>query len=346
MIHIHMNTTIKGFPVKYCTVRRSLLSTPILLLWLFGVYKNINKCLVSLAGSMKDMLERLQTLSEEEDYDFEPGPEYDVDKVSLTQYAVVFENSSAIDDILKEAHSIRKELSLLHLEVERLSAHNERFSTSVRHLTLLKRDSDCIARGIQQRGEALYIRIQALGKESSQLEQKESQNSAVSRIAQIQYETLTCVFNSVMSDYNMSEEKQRITCRKRIQRQASILGTEITDEQLDVLVHKGGEGWVELSQSLQTEGGRSSRWAMCEIKGQHKELVELEARLKEVHQLFVDMATLVEEQGCMLNNIEANVCRTQDYTKQINIHITRALKYKKKNPFLQCCGCLPFWKHN
>ncbi|XP_071335447.1 syntaxin-11-like [Trachinotus anak] len=292
---------------------------------------------------MRDMLERLQTISEEQE---DSESEYDEDKTTLSQQAVVFENPSAMDNILKEAHSIRKEISLLQLEVERLSTHNERFGTSVRRLTLLKKDSDSIARAIQQRGEAVYVRLQALGKESSQLEEKEGLNSAVSRIARVQYDTLTRAFHTVMSEYNKAEEMQRRTCRGRIQRQASIMGNDISDEQLDVLVDKGGEGWTELSQSLQTQGGRSHRWAMCEMKGRHKELVELEARMKEVHELFLNMAMLVEEQGSMLNNIEKNVCSTQDYIEKINDHIKRAIRYKRKNPFLQCCPCLSCWKHN
>ncbi|KAG8011520.1 Syntaxin-11 [Nibea albiflora] len=256
---------------------------------------------------MRDMLERLHTISEENDTDSEfCGPEYDEDKLTLSHEAVIFENSSEIDDILKEAHSLRKEISLLQLEVERLNTHNERYATSVKRLTLLKKDSDSIAKRIQQRGEALYTRLQALGEEKKQLEDKEGPNSAVSRIARVQYDTLMRAFHDVM----------------------------------------GGEGWAELSQSLQPQGGRSSRWAMCEIKGRHKELVDLEARLKEVHDLFLDMAMLVEEQGCKINTIEANVCATVEYVEKINDHMKKALQYKRKNPFRHFCPCLPCWKHN
>ncbi|XP_019953359.2 syntaxin-11-like [Paralichthys olivaceus] len=295
---------------------------------------------------MRDMLERLKTISEEQE-GCEPefnAPEYDVDKMTLSQQAVVFENSSAIDNILKEVHSIRKEISFLHSEVERLSAVNERFGTSVRRLTLIKKDSVQIAKGIQQRGEALYARLQALGKEGSVLGEKEGHNSAVCRIARAQYDTLTRTFHAAMSDYTQAEEMQRSMCRGRIKRQASIIGTEITDEQLDVLVDKGGEGWAELSQSLQTQGGRSSQWAMCEIQGRHKELVELEARLKEVHELFLTMAVLVEEQGSMINNIETNVCGTEEYVEKINVNIKKAIQYKRKNPFHHFCPCLPCWR--
>lgn len=290
------------------------------------------------------MLERLHTISEEvDDHDLRPEREADV---TLPQQAVVFETTSDIESILKEAHSLRKEISLLRSEVARLGALNERFGTSVRCLTLIKRDFDSIARRIQEHGERLYGRLQDLGQESRRLQEKEGPGSAVSRIAKAQCETLAHDFSAVMSDYHSAEDMQKIICRGRMKRQASILGTEISDEQLDVIVDKGGEGWAELSHSLQTDGGRTSRWAMNEIKGRHKELVELEARLREVHDLFLEMAVLVEGQGSVLNNIEANVCKTVEYTEKVNIHIKRALQYKKKNPFLQCCPCLSCWRHD
>lgn len=297
---------------------------------------------------MRDRLERLQTIREEQE-EYEPGFygfEYDVDKGTLSHQAVIFESSSATEVILKEAESIRKDISLLHLEVARLHAHNERFGTSVRRLTLIKKDCDSIARGIQQRGEALYARLQVLGKRSKELEEKEGPNTAVSRIARAQYESLTCAFHSAMTDYSKAEEVQRNTCRVRIQRQASILGKEITDEQLDALVDKGGEGWAELSQGLQNQSVRSCRTALCEIKGRHKDLVELEARMKEIHELFLQMAILVEEQGSMLNNIEAHVCNTVEYIEKVHVHMKKAIQYKRKNPFLQCCPCLLCWKND
>ncbi|CAL8316976.1 unnamed protein product [Merluccius merluccius] len=295
---------------------------------------------------MRDRLEKLQSIREEEQDSLSDLsiPESDPDQLDILQEAVVYQSSDALDGILKEAHSLRKEISLLRLEVERLTRHNERFGTSTRRLTLLKLDSDSIARGIHHRGEALYGRLQVLGEQSRLLEEKEGAGSALSRIASVQHAALTRDFHAIMNSYNRAEDLQRETCRGRIQRQASIMGTNISDEHLDMMVDKGGEGWAELSESLKTEGGRTSRWAMCEIKGRHKELVELEARMKEVHELFLHMAMLVEEQGSTVNNIEANVCSTQEYTEQTNEHIKTALRYKRKNPFRHFCPCLPCWR--
>ncbi|XP_056150128.1 syntaxin-11-like [Lampris incognitus] len=294
---------------------------------------------------MRDRLEMLQAIGKEQE-NHEPEQyrvEYDMDGMSLSHEAVVFESSPVIDSVLQESHFIRKEISLLRLEVGHLSKHNERFGTSTRRLTLLKQDSDSIARAIHRRGKALYSRLQALGTQSHELQEKEGPHAAVSRIIRGQYDSLALAFHSVMADYNEAEMVQRKLCRRRLQRQVSIVGFDISDKRLDVLVDKGGEGWAELSSNLQTEGGHSSRWALCEIKGRHRELVELETRLKEVHDLFLHMALLVEEQAPMLNNIEANMYATQEYVEKINIELKQAQRFKRKNPFLQCCPCLPCW---
>ncbi|XP_034018597.1 syntaxin-11-like [Thalassophryne amazonica] len=293
---------------------------------------------------MRDMLERLQAIREEQDNSLEfYGPERNVDEVDFSQEVVVFK-SSDIDELLQEVHSIQKEISSFQLEVERFCMNSECFTTTTRCFSVLKRNCDSIARGLQQHGEALHTRLQTFGKQSKELQEQAGPNSAVSRIARTQYDALTLAFHTAMRQYNTAEEKRRAACRGRIQRQASILGSKITDKQLDELVDKGCEGWAELSHNLQTQSGHSSRWALNEIKGRHKELVELEARMNEVHELFLQMAILVEEQGVMLNNIEAHVSRTGEYVKQGNFRLNRAIQHKKKNPFRQCCSCLPFMR--
>ncbi|XP_077408329.1 syntaxin-11-like [Vanacampus margaritifer] len=291
---------------------------------------------------MRDMLERLRNVSEA--LEDEDDMEYDESKLPTAQESVVFKNSLDIESILKEAGSIRKEISLVLLEVERLKKNNERFRTTVRHLSSVKRDSDDIAKGIQKQGQMLHTRILALGKESKKTANREGPNSASSRIACTQYDSLILAFQAAMGSYNLAEELQRSLCRTRIQRQASLLGTKITDKKLDEIVDKGCEGWSELSQSLPTtQEGHSSRWALSEIKDRHKDLVALEARLREVHEIYQQVAALTEEQCSMLNNIEANVSKTQNHIQRVNVEINKAKQYKKRNPFLQCCPCLPCW---
>ncbi|XP_077566627.1 syntaxin-11-like [Stigmatopora nigra] len=287
---------------------------------------------------MRDMLDRLQNVRK--DLEDEDDMDYDESKLPPAQESTVFENTLDIESILQKAESIRKEISMLLLEIQRLHKNNERFRTTVRHLSDVKRDSDDIAREIQNQGKRLHTRILALGEESEKMKKKEGPNSVSSRIACMQFDSLILAFQTTMGRYNQTEEMQRSICRERIQRQASILGTEISDEKLDQIIDKGCQGWEELFQSLPNpQEGHSSRWAMTEIKDRHQELVAVEARLKEVYELFQDMAALMQEQGSMIDNIESNVVQTQNYIQKVNVEIVRAQKYKKK----YCCPCLPCW---
>jgi syntaxin 1B/2/3 len=47
---------------------------------------------------------------------------------------------------------------------------------------------------------------------------------------------------------------------------------------------------------------------LAEIQERHEAVKELERSLLDLHQIFLDMAVLVEAQGEMLDNIEAQVC--------------------------------------
>ena len=61
---------------------------------------------------------------------------------------------------------------------------------------------------------------------------------------------------------------------------------------------------------------------LAEIQERHEAMKELERSLLDLHQIFLDMAVLVEAQGEMLDNIEAQVSQKK------NGDITRGEKIK------------------
>ncbi|KAJ8409706.1 hypothetical protein AAFF_G00217650 [Aldrovandia affinis] len=285
---------------------------------------------------MRDRFADLKALSkdqeEEEDDEFYSC----VDEKELDQVAVVFEQGSPMDQIFEEVQSLQKEIALLRLDVARLGTQNSRFLTSVRRISTIKRDANAIARDIRVRGESIYSRLQELDKWRKELEDKHSSNSALVRIARTQYVSVMHTFHDAMFEYNQAEMAQREFCKTRIQRQAGIMGQEVSGEQIEEMIEAGQ--WNIFSQNVVTEG-KTSRSALAEIEKRHKELLDLEGRVQEIHDLFLQMALLVEEQGCSLENIEANVRSTQDHLVKAESHIKRAIRSKQRNPCkkLFCC---------
>lgn len=51
----------------------------------------------------------------------------------------------------------------------------------------------------------------------------------------------------------------------------------------------------------------------------------------QLHQIFLDMATLVEQQGEMLDNIEVHVARSAEYTQAGARALVRARVYQRRS---------------
>ncbi|XP_034015783.1 syntaxin-11a [Thalassophryne amazonica] len=288
---------------------------------------------------MKDRLIELQNFSKSAENDDRSRETGTAEEENAVQQAVTFEGEDVMDVIYKEAQAIRKEMTMLKLSVKRLGKQNTRFLTSVRRISSIKRDSNALGRDIKARGEAIYTRLEALGRQNKKIEEEHGPCSAVARMARSQYVSLTGTFHEVMSEYNNAEMVQRENCKTRIQRQAEIMSQEVTREQIDEMIETGK--WNIFSDNLLLEG-KTSRSALSEIENRHKELLELESRIRDIQELFFQMALLVEQQGCMIDNIEANVVATQDYVVKASEQITQAVRYKKDNPCkkLFCC-CFP-----
>lgn len=261
-------------------------------------------------------------------YTFSMGPE------TLGQEATSFaDKEHALEGVFGEVQSIQRDIALLRMDARRLAKQSGRFLTSFRRISSIKRGSNAIAQGIRVKGEALYWRLRRMGGLSQELEGKMGADSAVVRIARCQYASLTSSFREALLHYNWAEATLREHCKTRIQRQADILGQQVTGEQVDEMIETGR--W----SSFFSKGIWASRSALVKMEDRHRELLDLESRLRDIRELFLQVALLVEEQGSFLENIEANIRTTQDYFGAANVRLNRAVRHRKKNPCRRCFRC-------
>ncbi|XP_035279323.1 syntaxin-11-like [Anguilla anguilla] len=257
----------------------------------------------------------------------------------LDPLGAAFDEGRAMDGVFQEVQSVRQEIALLRMDVKRLGTQNTRFLTSVRRISAIKRDANSIARNIRARGESVYARLRALEARRRGLEERRGADSALARIARSQHAAAARAFRDAMAEYGRAEADQREHCKARIRRQAAIAGRPLTGEQLEEMIETGR--WDVLDGGGVVTEGRGLRAALAEIGRRRRELLDLEARVREVHGLFLQMALLVEEQSCALESIEANVCSTQNHVGRARACVKRAVQCKRRNPCrrLFCC-CL------
>ncbi|XP_029450282.1 syntaxin-11 isoform X2 [Rhinatrema bivittatum] len=282
---------------------------------------------------MKDRLAELQ------EYAKLHGQQYPMPPEDAPEEGLMFETDHTLAVLYKDIQSIRTENHLMKVDVRRLGKQTTRFLTSMRRLSSIKRDSNSIAKDIKARGEGIHKKLQNLKAIGEEAETTYGQNSATARIAQAQYVAITRAFQEAMSEYNEAEMGQRENCKIRIQRQLEIMGKEISGNQIEDMIEQGK--WDVFSENLLVDV-KGARAALSEIETRHKELLKLELRIKDVHDLFLQMALLVEEQAETLNIIELNVLKVQDYVAEATVQVKKAAEYKKKHPCRTlCCFCSP-----
>uniref|UniRef100_A0A6Q2YNJ5 t-SNARE coiled-coil homology domain-containing protein n=1 Tax=Esox lucius TaxID=8010 RepID=A0A6Q2YNJ5_ESOLU len=156
--------------------------------------------------------------------------------------------------------------------------------------------------------------------------EEEERVSADMRIRKSQHAVLSRKFVDVMTKYNEAQVDFRERSKGRIQRQLEITGKATTDEELEEML-EGGNAAV-FTSGIMDSG--ISKQALSEIEARHKDIVRLESSIKELHDMFVDIAMLVESQGDIVNNIEVQVSKAVDHVEVAKSETKKAIKYQSK----------------
>ncbi|XP_025049727.1 syntaxin-1B isoform X1 [Alligator sinensis] len=130
-----------------------------------------------------------------------------------------------------------------------------------------------------------------------------------------------------MTEYNATQSKYRDRCKDRIQRQLEITGRTTTNEELEDMLESGKLAIFTDDIKMDSQ---MTKQALNEIETRHNEIIKLETSIRELHDMFVDMAMLVESQGEMIDRIEYNVEHSVDYVERAVSDTKKAVKYQSK----------------
>lgn len=257
----------------------------------------------------------------------------------LPHEAVVFDNSPALEEVFTQSQDIHREVQLIRLEVKRLHEQNSRMLHGVTTMSTIKRDSNAIGADIKARAEGVLGRLQEMDSTAHKLEEEHGSNSAITRISRTQYACLSNGFRDAMFDYNEAEMSHRDNCKAQIQRQMEIVGREVTGEEVEEMIETGR--WNIFSDNVVTEG-KTARSALNQIEKRHQELLDLENRIQGIHEIFLDIALLVEEQGPMITSIQTNIQKTDESIQEVLVKLRKAKRHDRDNPFKKFfCSCFP-----
>ncbi|KAK2884246.1 hypothetical protein Q8A67_017883 [Cirrhinus molitorella] len=243
-----------------------------------------------------------------------------------------------LEAVFDEAQEARRQIQYIRLEVKRLREQNSHiFTSAVCSSAPNTSDSNAIAADIKTRGQEMLVHLRKMDSHRKELEEKHGINSPVTRIARTQYASISSSFRDAMVEYNEAEMSHRESCKAYIQRQMEIVGREVTGDQIEEMLESGQ--WNVFSENMVSEG-KTARSALIQIESRHTELVQLEKRIQSLHEVFLDVAMLVEAQSSMIDYIHTNVQSTEVEVREVLVKLERAKRHDRSNPFKK----MFFWK--
>ncbi|MCI4391711.1 hypothetical protein PGIGA_G00137530 [Pangasianodon gigas] len=241
-------------------------------------------------------------------------------------------------DIKKTANKVRLKLKAIEQSIEQEEVMNR----SSADLRIRKtQELEDLTADIKKTANKVRLKLKAI-EQSIEQEEVMNRSSADLRIRKTQHSTLSRKFVEVMTEYNTTQSKYRDRCKDRIQRQLEITGRTTTNEELEDMLESGK--LAVFTDDIKMDS-QMTKQALNEIETRHTEIIKLENSIRELHDMFVDMAMLVESQGEMIDRIEYNVEHSVDYVERAVSDTKKAVKYqsqarKKKIMIIICCVIL------
>ncbi|XP_053361513.1 syntaxin 3b isoform X2 [Clarias gariepinus] len=257
---------------------------------------------------MKDRLEQLKATRDHDDEDVE----------------IAVDNAAFMDDFFSEIDQIRNSIDKIDENVAEVKKLYSVILSAPTSDQKTQDDLESLTNDIKKKANNARNKLKSIEKD---LETGEGERvSADMRIRKSQHAVLSRRFVDVMTKYNEAQVDFRDKSKGRIQRQLEITGRVTTDEELEEML-EGGNAAV-FTAGIVDSG--ISKQALSEIESRHKDIVRLESSIKELHDMFVDIAMLVENQGDTINNIEANVSKAVDHVAVAKIETKKAVRYQSK----------------
>ena len=271
--------------------------------------------------------------------DLEAGPEYDVQMTGTPL-------DRNLNLFLEEAEKVKQEMSVIREILVKLHEANEE-SKSLHKPEALK--------SLRNRINADIIGVLKKARDiKSQLEDMDRANAANMRLSGYKegtpvYRTRAAVTNGLrkklkelMMDFQGLRQRMMTEYKETVGRRYFTVTGEYPDEEVIEKIISNGDGGGEefLGRAIQEHGRGKVLETVVEIQDRHDAAKEIERSLLELHQVFLDMAIMVEAQGEQMDDIQHHVMNAAHYVKDGTKNLKTAKDYQRSSRKWMCIGII------
>ncbi|KAK1418840.1 hypothetical protein QVD17_27987 [Tagetes erecta] len=273
------------------------------------------------------------------DLDLEAGPDQDLQMQTIQQ------PDHNLTLFLQEAELVKQEMNSIRETLIQLESTNQE-SKTLHNVDALKANRRRI------NGDIVAVLKKAKTIKST-LEEMDRKNAESRRLSGCKLgtpvdRTRSAVTNGLrkklkqlMMDFQELRQRMMSEYKETVgRRYFTVTGEEANEEVIDKIISSGTDGEEFMSKAIQEHGRGKVLETVVEIQDRHDAAKEIETSLLELHQVFLDMAVMVEAQGEKMDDIEHHVMNAAQYVNDGAKNLKTAKGYQKQSRKCMCIGII------
>ncbi|KAJ3681080.1 hypothetical protein LUZ60_015569 [Juncus effusus] len=143
-----------------------------------------------------------------------------------------------------------------------------------------------------------------------------------------------------VSDFQTLREQIQLEYRQVVERRVfTVTGEQADEETIDRLIESGDSEQI-FKNAIQEQGRGQVLGTIAEIQERHDAVKEIEKKIYELQQLFLDLSVMVEHQGEILNDIETQVHNAGEHLQSGTTALQKAKRLQKNSRKWTCIAII------
>ncbi|KAB2090404.1 hypothetical protein ES319_A03G121300v1 [Gossypium barbadense] len=235
----------------------------------------------------------------------------------------------------KQVQEVEKQVEKLSGLLRKLKDTNEE-SKSVTKASAMKAIKKRMEKDIDEVGKIarnVKARLQAINKDNLANRQEPGceKGTSVDRSRTNVTNAMATNFKDLMIEFQTLRQKIQDEYREVVERRVTtVTGTRPDEKTIDRLIETGNSEQI-FQKAIQEQGRGQILNTVEEIQERHDAVTEIEKKLLDLQQIYLDMAVVVGAQGEILDNIESQVNNAVDHLQSGTEALQTAKRLQKKS---------------
>ncbi|XP_071723212.1 syntaxin-132-like [Rutidosis leptorrhynchoides] len=266
------------------------------------------------------------------------------DDIEMGRRAPASNSDMVMESFNKQVQEVEKQVDKLSSLLKKLKDANEE-SKTVTKASAMKAIKKRMEKDIDEVGKIarnVKARIEAINKENLASRQKPGceKGTSIDRSRMNITNAVAKRFKDLMTEFQTLRQRIQDEYREVVERRViTVTGTRPDEETIDHLIETGNSEQI-FQKAMQEQGRGQIINTVEEIQERHDAVIEIEKKLLDLQQIYLDMAVLVEAQGEILDNIESQVSNAVTSVQSGTTALQTAKKLQKNSRKWMCIAII------